>query len=320
MKFIDTIISGATEATNKIMFEAKLHSPELLLVSGIVATIAAVVSSAIAGRNIDTIMEDHNERVATAKEEDPDANLVKVYGKTAFNLAKNFAVPAVLTGASVGCTVTGHNIQAGRLNAATATIAGLREYINQYEKRNIERNGLDEHLKCKYGATTIKEQDEDGYINEKEVPDFSKSNDVGFHKYIYDETTSDNYKGWAEADRMTLESIEGQISRALYSRTYKTPNGIKPGYVSVNEVKSWLHLTNTGSNQNFANALLDWNEFADGWVYGVKGQCRNIISKEGNDKFFAGWNNQPSNLEFKVDGCIPYILEHYDEYTCEVSK
>lgn len=166
-----------TTAWNKISFNAKESSPEILLVTGLACMVGAVVTAVIASKHHEELLVDHELRLDEAKintleeveyeDEELDENesgthyivdekerkkaVTKCYVITGARFAKLYAPTAALMGLSAASFIGMHNIQAGRIAGLTGAYTGLKEAFEKYQDNNIKLNGKENHELCKYG-------------------------------------------------------------------------------------------------------------------------------------------------------------------------
>ena len=187
-------------AFGKVSFNVKQHSPEILLVTGIVTFGGTIVTAIIASRKHNELMMDHEVRLEDAKletlvpvdydedEVDEDESgihyevdekarrsaVTKVYLETGLSFVKLYSPVVALGCVSMASFIGMHNIQAGRFAGLLGAFNGLKEASERYQQRNIELNGEENHKMCLNGwkEEVVKEEDENGNVYEevKKVP------------------------------------------------------------------------------------------------------------------------------------------------------
>ena len=306
----------------KTGIKIKQASPEILLVAGIGFMGAAVISGILAARHHDEIIDDHNERLDAAKADtilpeaadgeeidESEAEVVPqkeinkkvrhVYCRTAANMVKLYAPTVAFMGLSAACFIGMHNIQAGRIAGFAGAYTGLKEYIEWYEKRNIELNGQENHEMCKYGWHEELVQDEHG--KEKTVKVMNRAEDLkdsdecpfveGLTKnnryYIFSDYTSSEYKGNATLDLMTLRQAERNIRNMIATR----------GSAVVNDVLDELGMERTLEGMY------------EGWVDGAGPLADFNIESGLNKAFCEGRSGEDVWLEFNIHGNVHHMLK-----------
>lgn len=322
-EMFSNIGSNLKEKAGMAELKIKAASPEILLVGGLVCMAGAVVTAVIASRKHDEIMDEHMERLEEAKasvilpeavdeEDDPEEreavvvdqkeinrNVRRVYCRTAAKMVKLYAPTVGLMALSAACFIGMHNIQAGRIAGLSGAYATLKETFDQYQARNIELNGEDNHKLCKYGWHEEEEVAEDGTVTKKKVmntpADLEKQAEdkkaMGlepFHDqdFIFSRSTSGSYRGNPALDQMFLEAVEKNCRVVLEAK----------GFLTVNDVLDALGMERTVEGMY------------QGWVKGYGPELSIGWNDPFNNRFLAGYPNEPVSLSFNIHGNIVYIL------------
>lgn len=202
----EEIMTKVSGTFNKVGFQLKKHSPEILIVAGIVGTVASTVMACRAttkvGKIIDKTKNDVDEiHDATAKGitkagedysiEDSKKDLSVVYLQTGVKLAKLYAPAIALGTLSITSILASNNILRKRNVALAAAYATVDKSFKEYRKRVIERFGkeIDRELKYNIKAEKVSEtviDEETG--KEKKVKKTAVSGYARFfEKYTMDE-------------------------------------------------------------------------------------------------------------------------------------
>lgn len=334
-EMFSNIGSNIKEKAGMAELKIKAASPEILLVGGLVCMAGAVVTAVIASRKHDDIMDEHMDRLEEAKAsvilseatdegDDPEEReavvvdqkeinrkVRRVYCRTAAKMVKLYAPTVGLMALSAACFIGMHNIQAGRYAAMSGAYASIKEAFDQYQARNIELNGEDNHKLCKYGWHEEEEVAEDGTVTKKKVAntpaDLEKmaeeKKEMGkqpFHDqdFIFSRNTSSSYKGNPALDKMFLEAVEANCNVVLETK----------GFLVVNDVLDALGIERTveGTYQ--------------GWVKG----CGPAISigwdDPFNNRFLAGYPNEPVSLSFNIHGNVVDIINRVEAVKEEMRR
>ena len=317
----------------------KEKSPEILMVVGVVTGGAAIVSAVFAGRKLDMLVADHEERVEAAKAEVvvdpecidqngeflPDVDVEKAYitrtkkeinravrheyGVTLIRSLKLFALPGGLFAISMGSFVAVKNIQGGMINALTGAYTSLQEYCRAYEQRNIELNGEESHRMCKYGYKEVEVEEEDPdngetYKVKKKVPleasEIAAQNVYHDHFITFSRQTSPIYKGRKMYDLPTLEAAENYIEDLVYSR----------GWAVLNDVYDALGMTR---NNKEDGPVENPEAMIEGWVKGCGPRVDLGIHDAINNRFLAGYLNETVILSPNIHGNVYAILKKQEE-------
>ena len=210
----------------------KKHSPEILLVTGIIGTVSAAVLACKKTMELPEILEEHDamkfklDEFKEANEDNPNYNAnketSKLYLYTSLRITKLYA-PAVSLGAvSIGCIVASNGILRKRNAYLAAAYAAVDKSFKEYRGRVIKRFGdeVDYQLKNGIEKLEVEETVVDDNGNETTV---KKNIDVadrnatgsGYSKYF---TRSNPY--WEENEdyvRMFFRSQQNIFNDKLHA-------------------------------------------------------------------------------------------------------
>lgn len=313
MKF-NELTMAATRAFHKAGFQLKKHSPEILVVTGVVGTVVSAVMACKATTKVNFVLEETKNQVdiihAGAENgevqgylengevgmvpytaEDSQKDLAIVYAQTGLKLAKLYG-PAVFLGAvSITGILVGHNILHKRNLALAAAYTAVDTSFKQYRGRLVDRfnEQLDKELFYDIKAKEVEETIVDAKGKEKTVKKTVEVADpVAAHSlytYCFDETAT----GWqrdAEANKFFLLRQQDYANEKLKAK----------GYLFLNEV-----LDMVGIPRQRAGQAVGWmlNGDGDGYIdFGIFD-----INLEANRNFVNGLEKSIW-LNFNVDGDI----------------
>lgn len=298
---------AVSRSFHKVGFKLKQHSPEILLVGGIVGGVTAAVMACKATTKIQDILEETKQHVDAIHEgvekqevnghpysaEDGKKDLAIVYAQSGLQFVKLYG-PAIGLGVlSVSSILASNNIMRKRNVALAAAYSAVDTGFKEYRARLVERFGeeLDRELKYNVKAEKIQETvvDEKGEEQtvEKTVITANPNETSEFAKF-YD----DGCKGWTKdphLNLMQLRRIQDWCNERLKSR----------GYMFLNDVYSELGIPKTVAGQTI------------GWIYDPKDPKRhNCIDfgiydydKPRNRDFVNGYE-RVILLDFNPDGNI----------------
>lgn len=304
---------------NKLIFQVKHHSPELLMIGGAVTLITGVVGVGKASTKLSGIMDKHNDDVNKIceylekhdkSEEYTDDDAKKDVRITCFNtgreIAKLYAVPATLVAVGMGCMIGSNYILKKRTLELAAAFTAVSTSFKQYRTRLKEYFGEDGDKmdrKFRFGEPDVEKKitvtDEDG--NGMEVESVVRSkNTNGKNDYarIFDKTNPN----WESDPYLTLKFLKDTQNQATKRLQYR-------GYLFLNDVYNMLGFRGTPEGQEI------------GWVYDPEGGIGDnkvdfgiydldnlgaIDFVNGIDK--AVW------LDFNFDGVIWQIFPKYARY------
>lgn len=301
MKKID--FSGLTRTAHKIGFKLKKHSPEILIVAGVIGTVASTVMACKATTKVNDILDKAKTDIDTIHNvvehpelvneeytlEDSKKDLTIVYARTGVELVKLYA-PAVILGAlSITSIVASNNILRKRNIALAAAYTTVDTSFKEYRSRVVDRFGkeLDRELRYDIKAKEIEETIVDNDGNETTV---TKTVQVMNPNITYDEYTRcfDEYcAAWTkdpEYNLMFLVQVQNHANDRLRER----------GYLFLNEVLEDLTIPKTKSGQ-VVGWLYDENRPVDFGIFDINNDEKRLFVN-GYEK--AIW------LTFNVDGNI----------------
>ena len=296
------IITKVTSAVNTATIKVKKHSPEILIVAGVVGTVASAVMACKATTKLSMVLEEHkkdvnavhecseNEEIkADYSQEDAKKDLTIIYAQTGVKLVKLYA-PAIALGAlSITSIVASNNILRKRNVALAAAYATVDKSFKEYRNRVVERFGeqVDKELKYDIKAKKFEETVKDPETGkEKKVKSTVNvaNADSGYARFF-----DDTCKGYEKDTQYNLLMLRGQQQYAndlLHAR----------GYVFLNDVYDMLGIDRTKEGQIVGWVYNKNNEVGDNFVdFGIL---------ETNRETEDGSYEPAILLDFNVDGNI----------------
>lgn len=306
MKF-NELTTSATRAFHKVGFQLKKHSPEILVVAGVVGTVVSAVMACKATTKASTIVDNAKEGIDAIHEvaenpefadqytkEDAQKDLVITYAKTGLEFAKLYAPSVALGAVSVTSILVGHNILRKRNLALAAAYQIVDTGFKQYRGRVVERFGeqLDRELRYDIKAKEIEETIVDKKGKEKTVTKTVEVADpiaaMTPYTFCFDETST----AWvrdAEANKFFLARQQDYANEKLKAK----------GYMCLNEVLEMLGLRRTRAGQVVGWIYDENNPIGDNYIdFGIMD-----IRCEANRNFMNGLEKSIW-LTFNVDGDI----------------
>ena len=305
------IMNKLTRKFHKVGFQLKKHSPEILVIAGVIGGVTAAVMACKATtkagdilddtkRQLDVIhqgMEDGDIHGTEYTQEDGKKDLAIVYTQTAVKFIKLYGPSVALGTASIVAILAGHNITKKRNAALTAAYATLDGSFKDYRNRVIERFGeeLDKELKYNIKAKEVEETvtNEDGTESTvKTTVNVVDPNTISLYARVYD----DGNTGWSKSPELNLAFLKTQQS--YFNDLLRTR-----GHVFLNEVYDALGFDRTQAGQIV------------GWVYDEKNPTGDNFIDFGiydiNDpqkvRFING-HERSILLDFNVDGNVYELL------------
>lgn len=306
----DTLTSFK-RAINNVGFCLKKHSPEILLVCGIVGTVAGTVLACKATLKLNDILEETNDDVKKIKDVEANESIVEytsddakkdltiVYTKTALKIAKLYSPALIIGGLSMASLVGSHNILSKRNMALAAAYATVDGGFKKYRNRVIEKFGdkVDKELRFGTKSEKIEEKVVDEKGKEKKV---KKDVDV-----IHDITDFSGYSDFAKIFDESSEYWEDDSSFNLtflkHQESYANDLLKAKGHLFLNEVYDMLGIKRTKAGQ------------VVGWIYDPKNEDHKgdnyvtfgiyNVRSQANRDFINGYEDCVI-LDFNVDGNI----------------
>ena len=301
---IKGLMNGTTRAINKIGFQIKKHSPEILVVAGVVGTVTSAVMACKATTKAGDILEEHHEQMESINEvvamdrddyteEDHKKDTLIVYTQTAVKFVKLYGPSIILGTLSLACIVESHNILRKRNVALAAAYATVDKGFKEYRNRVIERFGkeIDHELKYnikakEFETVTVDEKGKEKV--EKEIVNVADPNLYSDYARFFDESCA----GWskdAEANFTFLKCQQNYANNKLKAQ----------GYLFLNDVYKMLGIPATKAGQVVGWIYDEKNPIGDNFVdFGILN-----VDVERVRAFVNGYERNIL-LDFNVDGNI----------------
>ena len=308
----NAIVEKASRTFCKAGLKLKKHSPEILVVGGVVGLVTSGVMACKATTKLSTILNDSKEQIElfdkvaanpemvneeyTVEDAEKDKKIVKV--QTAVKVAKLYA-PAVAVGAvSIGAIFASNNIMRKRNVALGAAYATVDQAFKDYRNRVVDRFGeeLDKELRYNLKTKEVKETVEDENGKKKTVKKNIKYMDSPMPSefaVIYD----DGCAGWTK-------DPEDNKFFLIQQQRYANERLKRRGYLSLNEVYELLGFPSTKAGQvvgwlyNCKDPNYKGDDFVDFGLYNV--------DYEPNRDFVNGYERNII-LDFNVAPIIDFM-------------
>lgn len=306
------IMNTITRKFHRIGFQLKKHSPEILVVAGVVGGVTSAVMACKATTKAGDIiedtksqldiihkgMEDGNIRGVEYTKEDGTKDLTIVYTQTAVKFVKLYGPAVALGTVSIVSILAGHNITRKRNLALTAAYATIDNSFKQYRNRVIERFGEELDRELKYDVKT--KEVEETVVNEDGTESTVKTtvnaidpNTISDYSRIFDECNP----SWSKSPEHNLVFLKQQQNYAndlLKSR----------GHLFLNEVYDMLGFPRTQAGQIVGWVYDDVNPVGDNFVdFGIY----NLDSERA--RAFVNGYERSILLDFNVDGNVWKLLK-----------
>jgi hypothetical protein len=279
----------------------KKHSPEILMVTGVVGIVASTImacrATLKAGDVVDETKEkldkiryaNENFREAEYSKDDYKKDLAITYVQTGVEFVKLYG-PSILIGAvSISCILGSHGIMKKRNLAMVAAYKAIEKSFKDYRNRVVDEFGAEKDRLLKNGIkqskVSVLEIDEDGKTKKtQKVVESTDPNDISQYARFFDEA-SVNWSKTPEYNLTFLKCQQNYANDLLLSR----------GHIFLNEVYDLL-----GIPRSQAGAVVGWvKEVGDGFVdFGI------FDGEKMTTRDFVNGYERSILLDFNVDGVI----------------
>lgn len=298
--FLKSIPTAITQTGGRSVLLLKKHSPEMLVVGGIVGGVTAAVMACKATRKVDAVISEHNHNLSQVRgisAGDPDLekeikkHKTEIYIHTGKELTKLYAPPIALGVASIGCILGGHGILHKRNVAIAAAYSVVQDRFNEYRGRVRDEYGeqkdKDLYFGTKQEKVEVTEVDSKTGKEKKVKKTVTVKNPNNFSQYArFFDDSSPNWVNDPELNLAFLRAQQNYFNDLLLSR----------GHIFLNEVYDVLGIPRTK-----AGAVVGWvvSENGDNFVdFGLYSLC----NQEAMD--FVNGYEENILLDFNVDGVI----------------
>lgn len=305
----NAIIKSAGDFIIKRTAKLQKHSPEILVVAGVVGTVASAVMACKATTKAGDILDEAQEKIDQVHQvmndesisdedytpEDSKKDLAIIYAQTGLKFVKLYGPSIALGALSIASILGGHNILRKRNVALAAAYTALDGSFKDYRNRVIERFGetVDRELKYNLKAKKITEAvtDEDGKTKKEKFDAEILDDDA--HEYSdYARFYDDGCTGWSKDPEYNLMFLKAQQQYAndlLRSR----------GHLFLNEVYDMLGIPRTKAGQVVGWVYNENNPVGDNYVdFGLYDIRRRPV------RDFVNGYERVILLDFNVDGVI----------------
>ena len=260
------MIAKVSRSFHKVGFKFKKHSPEILVVVGVVGIVSSTVMACKATTKVSDIVDEAKETIDKIHDgvenhkhtsdgeeytqEIANKDLSIVYVQTGLKFVKLYGPSVALGIASIGCMIGSNQILRKRNAALAAAFAAVDTSFKDYRKRLIDRFGkeLDRELRFGIKAKEVEEKVVDENGNETTV---TKTVEV-----VDPNTAHDLYSiVWCEGNTGWTKNAELNKAFLIQTQNYANDRLKMNGVVTLNEVYEMLGVARTAYGQ------------LAGWVY-----------------------------------------------------
>lgn len=307
------IMASVSRSLYKVGFKLKKHSPEILIVTGVIGIVTSTVMACKATTKVNDIVDETKDMVDKIHDavenkkhtsdgdeytqEVANKDLTIVYAQTGLKFVKLYG-PAVAIGiASIGCIVGSNHILRKRNIALAAALTAMETSFKEYRGRLIDRSGKDLDRELRFGikAKEVEEKVVDEKGKETTVTKTVEVVDPNAIHSIYSVVFCEGNSGWtrnAELNKVFL------IQQQNYANDKLKLNGV----LTLNEVYDMIGAPRTAYGQIAGWVYTDDSSIGDNFVdFGIFD-----VNNEKACDFVNGYEKSII-LDFN---CIGNILEY----------
>ena len=272
------LVNKVTRSLHKVGFKFKKHSPEILVVTGVIGIVTSTVMACKATTKVNDIVTESKETINKIHDcvgkglhtsdgeeytqEVANKDLAIVYTQTAWKFVKLYGPSVLLGAASIGCMVGSNRILRKRNVALAAALTTVEKSFKDYRGRVIDRFGkeLDRELRFGIKAKEIKEKVIDENGNETTVTKTVEVVDPNTAHSLYSIVFCEGNTGWtknAELNKVFLIQQQNWANDKLRLRGYLTLNEVYEMVgaptTAYGQIAGWVYTEDSSVGDNFVD-------------------------------------------------------------------
>lgn len=271
-------VNKLSRSFHKVGFKFKKHSPEILVVTGIVGIVVSTVMACKATTKVNDIVDEAKETIDKIHDsvenhkhtsdgneytqEIANKDLSIIYAQTGLKFIKLYG-PAVAIGImSIGCMIGSNRILRKRNVALAAAFATVDKSFKEYRGRLIDRFGKDLDRELRFGikAKEVKETVVDENGKESTVNKTVEVVDPNTAHSLYSVVFCEGNTGWtknAELNKVFLIQQQNWANDRLRLRGYLTLNEvyemIGAPTTAYGQIAGWVYTEDCSIGDNFVD-------------------------------------------------------------------
>lgn len=279
---------------NKGLLKCKKHSPEILIISGIVGLVGAGVMACKATLKVDEVLESHKENmdkihevaeredIPEYSEKDLKKDTAIQYFITGKEFLKLYGPSILVAGVSITAILCGNNILRKRCAALAAAYTATDAAFKKYRERVVNKYGEEEDRKLYFG---------------EETQEIEETDEKGKEKKVKKEIATDPYKKYITRANPCWEEDE-QYMETFFQLQQNFLNDLlkAKGFLTLNEVYRELGIKETNDGM------------VVGWIYDPQyPNGDNYIELRVHKITILDENGKPEDayeIDFNCDGLI----------------
>jgi hypothetical protein len=301
MKKVKELTNAVVSTANKTVMKVRKHSPEILVVAGVIGAVTSAVLACKATTKMNDILTETKETLDTVHtgkeagningktytEEDAKKDTAIIYVQTGWRLVKLYGPAIILGTLSITSILASNNILRKRNVALSAAYAAVDKSYKEYRARVIERFGEEVDKEMKYGIKAKEYEEHEVNPETGEVTTTTKTARVADPNLnsdyaVYFDCAKHGYGRNLDFARAFLRAQETFANNILQGR----------GHVFLNEILDNLDLDRTPAGQ-----IVGWTKNGpDGYI--------NFRVTEVDREYPDGRIEPDLVLDFNVEGDI----------------
>lgn len=272
------LVNKVTRSLHKVGFKFKKHSPEILVVTGVIGIVTSTVIACKATTKVNDIVTEskktidkihdcvgkglHTSDGEEYTQEVANKDLAIVYTQTAWKFVKLYGPSVLIGAASIGCMVGSNRILRKRNVALAAALTTVEKSFKDYRGRVIDRFGKDLDRELRFGikAKEIKEKVIDENGNETTVTKTVEVVDPNTAHSLYSIVFCEGNTGWtknAELNKVFLIQQQNWANDKLRLRGYLTLNEVYEMVgaptTAYGQIAGWVYTEDSSVGDNFVD-------------------------------------------------------------------
>lgn len=298
------VLNSIKSFAKKTGMSIKKHSPEIMVVTGVIGCVTAAVMACKATTKLDIVLGEAKHKLDAVHEavetevedysvEDSKKDTALIYLQAGVQLAKLYGPSIILGCLSITSILASNDVLRKRNAALAAAYATIDTSFKQYRERVVDRFGeeVERQIHHNIKAVEIEETvtDDKGKENKvKKTINVVDPNEISDFAKIFDEY-NDNWKKDAEYNLMFLKSVQAHCNDRLRAE----------GMLFLNDVYKELGFEPTKAGQVVGWVYDETDPDCDNYVdFGIY----NLHSQKAHD--FVNGYERSILLDFNVDGNI----------------
>ena len=272
------LVNKVTRSLHKVGFKFKKHSPEILVVTGVIGVVTSTVMACKATTKVNDIVTESKETIDKIHDcvgkglhtsdgeeytqEVANKDLAIIYTQTAWKFIKLYGPSVLIGAASIGCMVGSNRILRKRNVALAAALTTVEKSFKDYRGRVIDRFGKDLDRELRFGikAKEIKEKVIDENGNESTVTKTVEVVDPNTAHSLYSIVFCEGNTGWtknAELNKAFLIQQQNWANDKLRLRGYLTLNEVYEMVgaptTAYGQIAGWVYTEDSSVGDNFVD-------------------------------------------------------------------